>query len=200
MRPTPMEKISQPAADNNNTESSGKLEVPKPKWAQFHLVVFRLPYFWLLMFNCFLYTFGMSVVYTHVAAYALSMQLGHQSGKVIISSLGISNLLGRILLGVLAHVNHVDVLYLFLGSYLMAGLAIVVSGVWTSFVGVVAAMVTFGFFSGAFGPLLCEVTCNIAGVERFNHAYGYLMALMAVGTTLGAPCAGKPVHQYLYLL
>ena len=119
------------------------------------------------------------------------MQLGHHSGKVIISSLGISNLLGRIILGCAGNSSGVNVTLLFAISYLVSGLAIICSGVWSSFMGICLAMIAFGFFSGAFGPLLSEVTCLVVGAARFNHGYGYLMVFMALGNAIGAPCAGN---------
>ncbi len=144
-----------------------------------------------LCLNCSLFTFGMSVVYTHISAYAHSMQLGMHSGDVMISALGVANLLGRIGLGIFGQLDFVDVPLLFMASYFIAGLAIVVCGMWITLPGVAISVITFGFFSGAFGPLLSEVACIIVGVARFNHGYGYLMLFMALGTALGAPAAGE---------
>ena len=53
--------------------------------------------------NILLFCFGFSVLYTHVAAYAASIGLSITSRNTVFSALGISNILGRVLLGVIGN-------------------------------------------------------------------------------------------------
>ena len=57
--------------------------------------------FILLSGNILLFCFGFSVLYTHIAAYAASIGLNITSRNTVFSALGISNILGRVLLGVI---------------------------------------------------------------------------------------------------
>ena len=66
--------------------------------------------FVLLSINVLLYCFGLSIVYTHVAPYAVSVGLSASETNTLLSTLGFSNLLGRMLLGVIGkyifHLNN----------------------------------------------------------------------------------------------
>ena len=167
------------------------------KWRHtLHLHIFQNSIYLTLCLNCLLFNFGMSVVYTHISAYAHSLKLGQNVADILISLLGLTNLIGRIGLGVIGQFDFVNVPVLFLISYLTAGLGIIVCGLWTSLPGVATSTSVFGFFSAAYGPLLSEVTCIVCGVDEFNHAYGYLMVFMAIGTVLGAPVAGNDVFFF----
>ena len=54
--------------------------------------------FVLLSMNVLLFCFGLSIVYTHAAPYAVSVGLSASETNALLSALGFSNLLGRILL------------------------------------------------------------------------------------------------------
>ena len=77
--------------------------------------------FILLSGNILLFCFGFSVLYTHIASYAASIGLNITSRNTVFSALGISNILGRVLLGVIGEYlfqlssflpNHLGIHYL----------------------------------------------------------------------------------------
>ena len=163
----------------------------------FDLDIFTKPTFLLIAVNTFLFCFGMSVMYTHISAYAASVDLPVAARDSLLSSIGFTNLIGRVILGLAAQFLPLDATWLFIGSYFLAGLGIAFCALWTSFPGLLVCVCTFGFFSAGFGPLLTEVTCLSVGVMKFSMAYGYLMVFMAAGTMIGAPIAGEWVFVLL---
>ncbi len=55
--------------------------------------------FLLLAANCTLFCFGFSVLYAHIAAYGQSIGFSTQNVNNVFLALGVSNIIGRVLLG-----------------------------------------------------------------------------------------------------
>ena len=148
-------------------------------------------HYWLLHLNCILYCFGQSVVFTHIMAYGESESLSANQGAALISAIGFANIAGRIILGAICSLPHVNLVLLLSLCYCSAGLAILLCTMSSDFVYLMSLMLLFGFASGAFGPVVCEVCCRIVRVEYFASAYGIILISMGTGTLIGAPIAGK---------
>ena len=76
---------------------------------------------------------------------------------VVLVSLGVANLVGRVLLGFLSHSNRVNVKLLLSASYILAGLSVMLLPVLKKTPFIAAAAAVFGLFSAAYGPVLSEV-------------------------------------------
>ena len=74
---------------------------------------------------------------------------------------------------------------------MISGLFTIVMGFWTSAVGMIISTCGFGFFHTAFGPIIAECAILVTGPKLFNFAYGYVLVMMGLGWTVGAPAAGK---------
>ena len=159
----------------------------------------------ILHLNMLLYCFGQSVIYTHIVSYAHHKGHSIQMCSYFISMIGVSNVIGRILLGFVARVGSVNLRVLYACCYLIAGACCYGYCVWNSYVVMAMLMTLLGFMLAAFGPLLSEIVCVTVGVQQFAVAYGYLLISMAFGTLLGAPSAGwlfdaTSVYEYSFIL
>ena len=56
--------------------------------------------------------------------------------------------------------------------------------------GMIICTCGFGFFHTAFGPIIVECAILVTGPKLFNFAYGYVLVMMGLGWTVGAPAAG----------
>lgn len=154
--------------------------------------IWVIPKYWALHANSLLFCFGQSVVYTHIASYATNCGFNSTLCSSFISIVGITNLVGRIGLGLIAQhpsiSDHVNTLFIL--CYMTAGLWTVFYCLWNIYVIMAINMALLGMSMAAFGPLLSEVVCRTVGVHKFAEGYGFLMVSMAMGTLLGAPSAG----------
>ena len=82
--------------------------------------------------------------------------------------------------------DHIRTIYL-----LISGVFTIVMGFWTSAVGMIICTCGFGFFHIAFDPIIAECAILVTGPKLFNFAYGYVLVMMGVGWTVGAPAAGR---------
>ena len=196
-RYSPLEKRA--AMKNSEIKNEGQEKmtetrmIPTSKIKKFlqHFDLLNNTNFILLCFNNFFFQFGMYIVYTHIAAYAHSLNFGETVADLLISLVGASNLAGRAGFGIIGHHPRVDVPLLFFASYFASGLSVIGCGFWRSVIGISICSCLFGFLCGSCGPLMCEFTCSVVGAKHFNKAYGFMMIFMAFGNLIGAPVAGK---------
>ena len=194
------ESLPHERAFTSKTHMGLQHQISRPFFLKFKYIrqdlgldIFSNVTFILLCINTFLFCFAISVMYTHIAAYAASLHMNQSSRDLLLSCIGFTNLIGRVALGSAAQFLPVHATWLFIISYFLAGVGVLFCALWMTFPGLMISVCTFGFFSAGFGPLLAEVTCLTVGVMKFTLAYGYLMVFMAVGTIIGAPVAGKSV-------
>ena len=185
IRPLP----SQPATKDVTTKDEVAL---KPREKLLDLQMFKRYDYWLLHLNCILFCFGLSVVFTHISAFAASV-LGHSPGQcnALISVMGLANVLGRIILGALLSLNSINAQALLAACYGISGLAAFNLTLFKTFGGSLASVCFFAFGLAAYGPVLCEVVLVTVSIEHYASGYGLLLLSQALGTILGAPTAGR---------
>ena len=83
----------------SNTKCNGSIEMKNNDSAK-HMTVTVLSHirFILLLINGSMFLFGTGVVFTHIMAFAESQDISHSLGNLMISVLGLSSLIGRIIL------------------------------------------------------------------------------------------------------
>ena len=86
----------------------------------FDLDIFTRPTFLLISTNTFLFCFGMSVMYTHISSYAASVGLAVSARDSLISAIGLTNLIGRVVLGLAAQCLPINATWLFIGRYTLS--------------------------------------------------------------------------------
>jgi MFS family permease len=123
-------------------------------------------------------------------AFALHQGLTNIQCSLLISIMGITNLLGRITLGIFTEHPCVDVTILYISCYITAGVWSLALVLWRHFVAMSVFAGLIGYSIAAFGPVLSEVLVRAVSLEQFGDAYGFLMISMAAWTLLGAPSAG----------
>ena len=149
------------------------------------------PLYWSLHINIILFCFGQSIVFTHIAAFAISKGFTQLQSSSLISVIGVSNTIGRIILGIIANIPQVSVNLLHIVLIAMCGLFTLCCTFWQQYYALVSLMTLLGIALSEYGPVLCEVAVGIIGVPDFAYGYGFLLVSMAIGTLLGAPLAGK---------
>ena len=146
----------------------------------------------LLCINTFLMCFGMSVFMTHMPTFSLQdVGLNEHERSYLLSAIGISGTISRILLGLLMSHPRVNPELLFVACYILEGLSTVCIPLLRSYAGLLSLSALFGSTMAAYGPVLSEVAWLYTCAEQFPLGYGCLMLLAGVGNILGAPVAGE---------
>ena len=80
---------------------------------QMAFTLFSNPSFIFLVCNCFAFQFGNAVVYTHIVAFAASESIDESLGNTLVSALGLSSLISRVVLSVLSQHPRINTIILY---------------------------------------------------------------------------------------
>ncbi|CAH1784837.1 unnamed protein product [Owenia fusiformis] len=146
--------------------------------------------FTILCMNQLLYCFGHSILYVHFGEYAITMGVEEDHSVLLFSIIGISNLAGKIILGVISRFSFVNCILLYALTITTAGLLMLTIPIQTLYATLIASSIIFGVCSSAFGVLPPAIVCRFLGQNELPTGYGILCIFSAIGILPGAPIAG----------
>ncbi|XP_037090533.1 monocarboxylate transporter 14-like [Pollicipes pollicipes] len=141
--------------------------------------------------NNFLYCFGLVIVYVHLGALAISSGLFSETNSgLIFSIVGVSNLVGRVLHGVVCHFPRMTTILVYMVSSVGSGIATLLMPASNSVIALCVCASVFGFCSSCLGALLPDIIIRLVGDQRLGIGYGFLLLFEGAGSMLGGPVAG----------
>jgi len=144
----------------------------------------------MLCVNILLFCCGISTVYVHLVAYAEKCGFGNDYSAMLISGLGVSNLVGRFLFGAIAHHTRSNPFAIYGIAFALSGVTICLIPAFSSYWLLMVDVCCFGLLSGCFGTLLVPILISLLGLRRFANGYGCLLLFMAAGQLIGAFASG----------
>ena len=117
-------KQKETAVNNNNSKTTTVVE--KESARHITAVLFTNPSFLLYMTSNILFHGGAAIVYTHATAYTVAQGHSTSFGSMVISAIGFSMLVGRILLGLLIQAPWVNAILLYAVCLLMCGKYVII--------------------------------------------------------------------------
>ncbi|XP_078695226.1 uncharacterized protein LOC144924148 [Branchiostoma floridae x Branchiostoma belcheri] len=133
---------------------------------------------------------GNSIVFVHLVAHAQKIGIEKTPAAFLLSIMGISEAVSRLLNGWLSdRIKISKVYYYMIGitGLAISNLAIPFANTYT---GLGACMVFYGFFSGTFYPLIAVLVRKYSGVSRISSGLGWAFVFQGGGWLLGPPVAG----------
>ncbi|XP_074654803.1 monocarboxylate transporter 13-like isoform X2 [Tubulanus polymorphus] len=171
--------------------TSLNLKPVKPRNKIIRLGMFKHRTFVLLMFHAFFVSCGYLIAYIHLSAAAIDIyQLDNEKARYIISAIGVSNLLGRVVQGAITHHPKVETLELYMVVTFLAGVFLVIFPFMGNYTGLMAATCGIGFSFAAYGCYLPCVIAELLETEYIAAACGYIMFSCGIGFLIGPPVAG----------
>ncbi|XP_046344749.1 monocarboxylate transporter 13-like [Haliotis rufescens] len=152
--------------------------------------IFRKPCYWMACLNSFMVCVGLSITYIHIAAYAENCGLGKEKSTLLISGIGFANVFGRLAMGLLAQHPKMNLILLYLVSFIIAGVAVTLTPIARTWDGLIAIAAVFGCFTAGIGTLFAPILARILGLRRFATGYGCLALINGFGQMIGGPLAG----------
>lgn len=134
---------------------------------------------------------GYYVPHVHGPARAQEVGCDEQRAGLVMAVTAVADGIGRVVAGLLAaHPTASLLRHLFAWSVL-TGLALLLFPLGTSFGGLTAVGLGYGFCAGAMVPLQFTGVAEVVGAGRLLHAIGLMQMFESVGSLLGAPFAGR---------
>jgi MFS family permease len=133
-------------------------------------------------------SYGYWVPFIHIVPYARDQDVSAASAALLVSVMGATNVLGRVVLGAAA--DKVGRLRIFQVALACMAIATFLWPLAGGTGGLTIFVAAYGFFAGAFISLLFALTADYFGIERLPGIMGLLNTAAALGTLLSGPISG----------
>jgi MFS family permease len=161
------------------------------------LIYFKDQNFIYLYTGTLICTLGLFMPYTHIPKYAQLHGVSTSSSILILSMMGISGMVGRIVLGVTAdRVGKIPTLFV---CIVIAGISTLLWMICITFETIMIYAVVYGFFAGGVISLLPTVIAQLYGTKKLGRAIGVLYTSLAGGHLFSTPIGGflhDATHNY----
>ena len=109
----------------------------------------------------------------------------------LLSVIGISNTVARLLLGWLSDRAWVNRLYLYNSCLIICGLSMGLSVFCQTYTSQAVYCAIFGITSGAYVGLTSVVLVDLLGLDKLTNAFGLLLLFQGIASVIGPPIIGK---------
>ncbi|XP_072033382.1 uncharacterized protein [Amphiura filiformis] len=135
---------------------------------------------------------GYQLPYMYFKAFALSMGLGEDSWVLILSVMGITNTIGRVLVGFMFNYVHTDHgrLYGFAMSMIIAGTILTLTSLADSYVSLLCYATAFALVAGSTDCLVAALLVGFVGLDTLGYSFGMTIEMQGIGFIIGPPIAG----------
>ncbi|CAB3367154.1 Hypothetical predicted protein [Cloeon dipterum] len=174
--------VTRPAtADKQNAEPSNSI---------FDLTLLRSPTFILLCVSGFLTMMGFFVPFMFLSDRATDMGMEASAAVFLVSSIGITNTIGRIVCGLISSMPGINALVVNNIALTIGGIATIFSGASEDTVFQYAYACIFGLAIACFASLRSIILVDLLGLEKLTNAFGLLLLFQGIAASIGAPIAG----------
>ncbi|CAK1585250.1 unnamed protein product [Parnassius mnemosyne] len=161
--------------------------------------LFRSPTFIILAVSGFFTMLGFFVPYMYVKQRAEANGLSKGSSVMLVSAIGVANIIGRIGCGVVSSMPKVSPLWLNNIALSAGGIATMMSGLYYNDIFQFAYCVVFGLSIACFASLRSILVVEYIGLEQLTNCFGLFLLFQGFGALLGSPIAGALMdltHSY----
>lgn len=142
------------------------------------------------------WSFGSTVIYMYLPAYAMSQGTSFETATLLVSCVGMASFMSRMIFAFMGHNSTLDEVTSVLCSI---GLGVVVTGIcpllFEHYPGQIGYTLLFGFYSGFWTTFLSQVARELIGPEYIALGNGYLSCMVALGSLTAGPAAGLLIQE-----
>ncbi|EDS36874.1 monocarboxylate transporter [Culex quinquefasciatus] len=154
------------------------------------MTLLKSPSFMLLAVSGFFTMMGFFVPFMYISQRATSGGMDSNVALYIVSAIGISNTIARIVCGFLSSFKSVNALHLNNVAITMGGLATMASGLYITEAYQFTYAAIFGLAIACFSALRSILVVDLMGLEKLTNAFGILCLFQGLAAAIGAPIAG----------
>ncbi|KAJ9590108.1 hypothetical protein L9F63_016769, partial [Diploptera punctata] len=148
------------------------------------------PIFILFTVSNFCTSIGFNIPYVYLVAQAEERQLTTKEASMLLSVIGIANLIGRIILGYVSDKPWINRLLVYNVCLTICGLSTALSALCYDFYSFAFYASVYGFTIGAYVGLTSVILVDLLGLDRLTNAFGLLLLFQGIASFLGPPIAG----------
>jgi len=152
--------------------------------------MFTSPSFIVLALGGFFTLTGFFVPFIYLPKMAESFGHSKESSTFLVSILGITNIVARILCGWLSDRPQVNALMINNVALVLAGIATILVPFFKPYWLLCVYCVVFGMGTACFASLRSVICVELLGLEKLTNAFGLLLLFMGIASLVGSPFAG----------
>lgn len=154
------------------------------------MTLLKSPSFMLLAISGFFTMMGFFVPFMYITQRAAAGGMDPNVSLFIVSAIGISNTIARIVCGFLSSFESVNALYINNVAITMGGVATMLSGLYITEAFQFTYAGIFGIAIACFSALRSILVVDLMGLEKLTNAFGILCLFQGMAAAIGAPIAG----------
>lgn len=151
----------------------------------------RSPTFLLLCFSGFITMMGFYVPFMYLTDRAEVSGMEPAMAIWLVSTIGITNTIGRVACGLVSSLPGVDALLINNVALTIGGIATILSGVSLSFGYQIFYSSVFGLAMACFASLRSILIVDLMGLDKLTNAFGLLLLFQGIAAAIGSPLAGS---------
>ncbi|XP_064650887.1 monocarboxylate transporter 12-like [Lineus longissimus] len=133
---------------------------------------------------------GFYVPFVYLADRAISLGIEPGQAALLLSIIGITNTLGRVLSGIIANIPPIKALQVNNVCLIISGIACIVSPFCTTYATLCIFAAVFGLCIASYISLTSIILCDMLGLEKLTNAFGLLTLARGISSGFGPPLAG----------
>jgi len=150
----------------------------------------RSPTFLLLAVSGFITMMGFYVPFMYVTDRAELSGMHSSMSVWLVSTIGITNTIGRIACGMVSSLPGVDALFINNAALTVGGIATIISGWSLTFGYQIFYTSVFGLAIACFASLRSILIVELMGLDKLTNAFGLLLLFQGIAAAIGSPLAG----------
>lgn len=148
------------------------------------------PIFLMFVISNFFTSIGFNMPFIFLTDRAVDEGISEENAKWLVSAIGISNTIGRVVFGFLADRKGVNRLMLYNTALTICGIATALCPLCYNFPLLIVYACVFGLFIGVYVSLTSVVLVDLLGLEMLTNSFGLLLMFQGLATLIGPPIAG----------
>lgn len=175
-------------ANDKNTEQLDEIAPKKSTNVVFNLVLLRDLMFILYCLASAFGSLGYYVPFVFLSDMAEQSGITKENANWLLSIIGISNTLGRVMVGYISDHKWINTLLVTILSMIMCGTTVIIMPESSSYGAFVALAISFGFFLSAIITLQSIDVVYLFGLGNLTDTFGYLKLFIGVSSNRSAIC------------
>ncbi|BFZ25543.1 hypothetical protein BsWGS_28582 [Bradybaena similaris] len=151
--------------------------------------------YWCVLLGNFFCMLGFYVPFVYVPDRAQELGISEDQAAFLISIIGITNTIGRVMTGVLINFLNLDCAAVTSGALLLAGVVTVICPFCHTYPSLAAVSAIFGVCVAAYISLCSVLLCELLGVDSLTNAFGFVILFRGVACIMGPPIAGAIIDN-----
>ncbi|KAK6964454.1 monocarboxylate transporter 7 [Biomphalaria glabrata] len=151
--------------------------------------------YWFVLAGNFSCMIGFYVPFVYVPERATLLGIEKEQAAFLLSIIGITNLVGRVLTGIVITFSRIDPILVTIVALIICGIMTIVCPFCYSFGALAAVSAIFGLGVAAYISMCSILLCELLGVNKLTNAFGFVILFRGIACIIGPPMAGAIIDS-----